>query len=78
MKIGLESVIAISGFGPAELAVLLEDHGFESFWLGEHSHMDLGIDRVVLTDDLREMPTRDERFQLVERYAPVIAELASD
>jgi probable F420-dependent oxidoreductase len=45
MKLGAIAFVTESSIAPDELAVALEDHGFESFWVGDHSHIPLpGID----------------------------------
>jgi probable F420-dependent oxidoreductase len=39
MELGFSSMNTPEDLPPAELAVALEDRGFESLWMGEHSHI---------------------------------------
>jgi len=39
MKLGFFSMNTDFGVGPAEIAVALEERGFHSLWVGEHSHI---------------------------------------
>ena len=62
MKIGHSPMIGPSGLRPDALAVALEERGFESLWLGEHTHIPVG-DRVppsrsytVLPESYKVMP----------------------
>ncbi len=41
MKFGISMFPTDFSVGPAELARAIEHHGFESFWVSEHSHMPL-------------------------------------
>lgn len=44
MKFGISMFPTDFSAGPAELARAIEDHGFESFWVSEHSHMPLSTE----------------------------------
>ncbi|MGI9328400.1 MAG: LLM class F420-dependent oxidoreductase [Pseudomonadales bacterium] len=44
MKFGISMFPTDFSAGPAELALAIEDHGFESFWVSEHSHMPLSTE----------------------------------
>lgn len=39
MKIGIQSFLTDEGIGPAALARAVEERGFESLWVPEHSHI---------------------------------------
>jgi len=41
MKFGISMFPTDTSANPAELARAIEEHGFESFWVSEHSHMPL-------------------------------------
>ena len=41
MKFGISMFPTDTSASPAELARAIEDHGFESFWVSEHSHLPL-------------------------------------
>ena len=43
MYIGFNSMNTIKDPSPTELATTLEDHGFESLWYGEHSHIPMSL-----------------------------------
>ena len=44
MKFGISMFTTDESATPAQVARLVEDHGFESFWLSEHSNMPLSTD----------------------------------
>ncbi|MBT3623080.1 MAG: LLM class F420-dependent oxidoreductase [Gammaproteobacteria bacterium] len=44
MKFGISMFPTDFSAGPAELARAIEDHGFESYWVSEHSHMPLSTE----------------------------------
>lgn len=39
MKIGYTTMNTPADIGPRDLGVMLEDAGFDSIWIGEHSHI---------------------------------------
>ncbi|CAH0990977.1 hypothetical protein SIN8267_01078 [Sinobacterium norvegicum] len=43
MYIGFNSMNTINDPSPTELATALEEHGFESLWYGEHSHIPMSL-----------------------------------
>ena len=44
MKFGISMFTTDQSASPMEVAKLVEDHGFDSFWLSEHSNMPLSTD----------------------------------
>lgn len=63
MHVGHSCFIESSGFRPEQLAVELEERGFESFWLGEHTHLPVVTE---IPDALR--PTDNSPAEVPDSY----------
>ena len=64
MKFGISTFCTRDSVTPADLAVAMEERGFESIWLPDHSHIPLSRDTSVPSGG--DLP--DEYFRVIEPF----------
>jgi len=77
MKLGAISFMTADSIQPAEIAVALEQRGFESFWAGDHSHIPVDADSPDAPIDTRTgLPMPSEYWNLLDPFLALTAAAA--
>ena len=75
MKFGISMFPTDFSAGPAELARAIEDHGFESFWVSEHSHMPLNTEFPLADSVPRDYASMLDPFVALSAAAAVTSSI---
>lgn len=71
MKFGISMFPTDFSANPAELARAIEDHGFESFWVSEHSHMPMDTEFPIADSVPRDYASMLDPFVALAAAAAV-------
>jgi len=75
VKFGISMFPTDRSAGPAELAQAIEDYGFESFWVSEHSHMPLNTEFPLADSVPRDYASMLDPFVALAAAAAVTSKI---